>query len=143
MKKFNIPKIAFPKMNINKDSLKFEAKILLGLFSLGLCLKAGDYFMCASIEKKRAQDEFDRNTLATLMDKGISPAKDNPKKNHVIIWLDADGDRKTAEAFGNMPDATPEQVLAVYNMTNGTTKSLADWKRLALPYKVHYTKGPI
>ena len=125
------------KMNISKKGIWEIPKVLLGLFVLGGCFRAGCGCSQDLYQQRKEENEFDKKTLATLIDKKIMG--DNGK-NHVIIWLDTNNDLVTAEGFCNMPDAKPEKALEIYNITNRTTKSVAEWKQITRPYKIHLCK---
>lgn len=136
MKTKNILPQKLPKININKKNILQASKILMGLLALGVCLKVG--YSCAqrSRQQKKEIAPHDRTTMATLIDKKIIKDKDN--KNRVIFWLDTNNDRKTAEGYCSMPDADNEQTLNISNLTNGTTRSLAEWQKMVHPYEVHH-----
>ena len=121
-------------MNINKQHTVKVPKILLGLLALSGCVIFGCHQR--SYQQKKSETEYDRTTMGVLIDKKIKEGDDN--KNHVIFWLDTDNNRKTAEGFCNMPDADAEKTSSIFSLTNGTTKSLADWRKIAYPYELHH-----
>ena len=128
----NILTTKFSKMNTNKQNTLQVSKLLLGLVSLGICFKTA----CGCYQRSRELSEHDSTTMATLIDTKIVERDDN--KNHVIFWLDTDNNRKTAEGHCNMLDTTNEQTASIANLTNGTTKSLAEWRKIAHPYEVQH-----
>ena len=147
MKKFNIPKIKLPKMDEKtKDKLddikdkvidgaKITAKTLLGLFALGVCLKG-----CASCcriqdQRREAQEALDKKTPATLIDKSITPSRCCHDKKDITLYFDADGNPQTAEATLDIRDIKSAQAIPFYNLTNGTTRSVFEWKKMVPPYE--------
>ena len=88
-------------------------------------------------QQKRASIEYDKATMATLIDKRIISGNSN--KNHIIFWLDTDNDRMTAEGFCNMLDADTKKTANISNLTNGTVKSLSEWHQIAHPYEIHHS----
>ena len=136
MKKFNIPKIKFPKMDEKTkdkviDGAKTTAKILLGLFALGVCLKG--CYSCAdrSYQRMKIQEALDKKTPATLIDKRITPAYHRGGESIVTLYCDTDGNPLTAEAMFATESIVPAKVLPFYNLTNGTKKTIAEWKKMA------------
>lgn len=136
MKTRNILTPKFPQIDINKKNIFKATRLLIGLFSLGVCLEAGYGCCMRSYQQKKEIDERDRSTMGVLIDKKIIRA--NYDKNHVIIWLDTDNNQNTIEGFCNMPDADAEQTLNVSSLTNGTTKSLAEWREITQPYELRH-----
>ena len=135
MKKISIPKIKLPELKEEtKDKLirgtKTTAKTLLGLFALGVCLKGCDGCCHIIVQQAKKQEALDQKTPATLIDKKINPEQNGYKK--VTLYFDTDGNPQTAEAvFDKLLKAGEE--LPFYNLTNGTTKSVADWKKMDTP----------
>ena len=126
-----------PKENVDKDvekiirGVKKISNILIGLFALGLCLKG-----CASCcrleeQQRKAQEALDQKTPATLIDKSITPARCCDDKKDVTLYFDTDGNPQTAEATLDIRGLKPRKAIPFYNLTNGTTKSVFDWKNLA------------
>ena len=125
MKTRNILTPKFPQIDINKKNIFKATRLLIGLFSLGVCLEAGYGCCMRSYQQKKEIDERDRSTMGVLIDKKIIRA--NYDKNHVIIWLDTDNNQNTIE-----------QTLNVSSLTNGTTKSLAEWREITQPYELRH-----
>ena len=136
MKTQNILATKFTRTSINKQNTLKISKTLLGLLALGVCIKVTCGCYQRSQQQKQEAAEHDRTTMGVLIDKKI--IKDNRNKNHVIIWLDTDNNRKTLEGLCNMPDANTEKTLNIASLTNGTTKSLAEWRQIAHPYEVQH-----
>ena len=137
MKKISIPKIKLPELKEEtKDKLvsgaKITAKTLLGLFALGVCLKGCASCAVRSVEQEKAQEALDQKTPATLIDKSITPARCCDDKKDVTLYFDTDGNASTSEATLDI-QVKHGQVIPFYNLTNGTTKSVADWKKMAHP----------
>ena len=125
-----------PKENVDKDVLKIIrgvkkiSNILIGLFALGLCLKG-----CASCcrlqeQQRKAQEALDKKTPATLIDKSIARGRYDDNKD-VTLYFDTDGNPQTAEATLDIRGLKPSKAIPFYNLTNGTTKSVFDWKKMA------------
>ena len=123
----------FSKMNISQQNTLKATKTLLGLFALGVCFNAG--YGCYQRSQQQTTQQ-NKTTMATLIDKKI--IKKNGNKNHVVFWLDTNNDCKTAEGFCSMLNADSEKTSHISNLENGTTKSLADWQKIAHPYKVQH-----
>ena len=124
------------KMNIDKRDTLRISKILLGMLALGVCLKVGGGCYQRSAQDKKEAAEHERTTIGVLIDKRIVEGSNN--KNNVIFWLNTDDDPKTAEGHCSMPDATIEQASKIASITNGTPKSLAEWREVAHPYEVSH-----
>ena len=122
-------------MNIHKSTLR-TPKNILALCAFAVAISTGCSCCQRAAQQKKEASEYDRNTMATLIDKKIT--KDDNNKNHVIFWLDSDNDRKTAEGFCAMPNAPHEKTSHISSITNGTTKSLAEWRKIAHPYEVSH-----
>ena len=125
-----------PKENVDKDvekiirGVKKISNILIGLFALGLCLKG-----CASCcrlqeQQRKAQEALDKKTPATLIDKSIALGRYDDKKD-VTLYFDTDGNLQTAETTLDIRGLEPRKAIPFYNLTNGTTKSVFDWKKMA------------
>lgn len=125
-----------PKRNINKQKILKVSKVVLGLFALSVCFKAG--FGCSqrSYQQKQEAAEHDKTIMGVLTAKKITEKSDN--KNHVIFWLDTNNDPQTSEGFCHMPDADAEKTSHISSLTNGTTMSLSEWKKVAHPYEVQH-----
>lgn len=137
--KISIPKIKLPELKEEtKDKLirgtKTTAKTLLGLFALGVCLKG-----CGSCarsvvawdKKVKAEEALDQKTPATLIDKNITLY--NGDCQNIALYFDTDGTPQTAEATLVQYGLKAGKALKFYNVTNGTTKSVADWKKMVDP----------
>ena len=147
MKKFNIPKIKLPELKEEtKDKLddikdkvidgaKITAKTLLGLFALGVCLKG--CASCCRIQEQRAkaQEALDKKTPVTLIGKSITPSRCCDDKKDITLLFDADGNPQTVEATFDIRDIKSVQAIPFYNLTNGTTKSVFEWKKMVPPYE--------
>jgi len=136
MEKRNTLGTKFPKMNINKKSTLKVSTLLLGMIALSVALKAGYNHHQNLQQQKKEAAEYDRATMATLINTKIVEGDNDT--NHVIFWLDTNNDLKTAEGHCSMPDAPAQKALHISNLTNGTTKSLAEWRKISHPYEVQY-----
>lgn len=130
MKKFNIPKIM-----INDG--KIIAKTLLGLCVLSAAIKGCNSGCRAMDQRKKAQEEADKKTFATLIDK-----KARSHDLGAMYFLDLDGNPTTTEAVVLDGIGTLfEETARFRDMTNGTVKSVAEWKKIAnLPQYFEYVK---
>ena len=132
--KISIPKIKLPELKEEtKDKLirgtKTTAKTLLGLFALGVCLKGCSSCCHTMVQQAKKKEALDQKIPATLIDKKIDK-QDGYKR--VTLYFDTDDNPQTAEAvFDKLLKAGEE--LPFYNLTNGTTKSVADWKKMDNP----------
>jgi len=132
LKTRNIHTTKFSKIHINKKNTFKISKSLLGLLAVSLCFRAG--FGCS--QRAYQQKKEASATMGVLVDREIIAGKNN--KNHVIFWLDTDGNRQTIEGFCNMPAADQNETAKIASLTNGTTKSLAEWRRFAHPHEVQH-----
>ena len=132
----NILTTKFPKMNINKQNAFKVSKILPGLIALSVCLKTGYGCYQHSNQQKQDAARHDQTTMATLIDKKVIEGDDNT--NQIIFWLDTDNDLGTAEGHCSIPDASHKKASNIAGITNGTTKSLAEWRRIASPHEVQH-----
>ena len=137
MKKISISKMDEVAMAKAMRGAAITAKTLLGLFALGVCLKGGQCVQHAAKKHKeamKAQEAADSKIYATLIDKAYSPATGT-----CFCYLDLDGKPGTdAVAKCGM---TLKEVGQFHDMTNGTIKSVAEWKKMtSLPQDFAYTK---
>ena len=112
----------------NKQNRSKVSKILLGMLALSTSLAAAGY---GCSQQKKAIDKRDENITGVLIGTKI----DN---NHVVFWLNTDNNPQTIEAHCHMPNASDKKVANISTLTNGTTKSLAEWRKLAHPYELSY-----
>ena len=141
MKKFNIPKIKFPKIKSPladmdpdvKYAVKGISKLLLGLCILGAAIKGCNSGCHAMDQRKKAQEEADKKIPATLINKDRSGGM-------TMFYLDLDGNPATTEAVA-MSGMSLQKAAQFHDMTNGTVKSVAEWKKIAgIPQYFTYTK---
>ena len=130
----NITKIKLPKLNERtkerlQDAAIVTAKTVLGLFALGLCLKGCAHYARRWEQAREEQEALDKTTTATLIDKAITPARYSDNRD-VALYFDMDGDPRTAEAMLDIRAVKAEKALLFYNLTNGTKKSVAEWKKM-------------
>ena len=78
-----------------------------------------------SFEKVREQEESKKS--AALVDKQMAVIG---KKMHAHLFLNADEDPTTAEALVRIKESDPRKIMAVRNLTNGTVKTMAEWRTL-------------
>ena len=71
MKEITILEIDVPEIDMASKAKK-TAKVLLGLCVLGLCAKGCMSGYRAAVSWKNAQDELDKKTPATLIEKSIT-----------------------------------------------------------------------
>ena len=81
--------------------------------------------MRRSFEKVREQEESKKS--AALVDKQMAVIG---KKMHAHLFLNADEDPTTAEALVRIKESDPRKIMAVRNLTNGTVKTMAEWRAL-------------
>lgn len=134
-------KIQFPKINIDSEKAKEVAlrtsrtafKTLIGLLAFGLCFEAISGYKSARTaieDRRRAQKALDERTPATLLDKQFFISSFKSENNEALLYFDMDGNPATAEGIANLVSLEPQKTLELYNITNGTTKSVAQWNRL-------------
>lgn len=125
MKKLNIPKIKLPKIT---------AKTLIGLFALAVCLKGCSSCYRIQVQKNKAQEALDKKTPATLIGKNIAPGCTYYNRD-ISLLFDTDGNPQTVEAVLDVSNIKTEKAIPFYNVTNGTTKTVYEWKRMVPRYE--------
>ena len=133
MKEITILEINIPKIDIASKAKK-TAKTLLGLCVLGLCVKGCMSGYRAIGSWKNAQDELDKKTPATLVDKRITNCRCNNK--NIQLCLDTDGN-SIADKVLDVRHVEPAKAIPFEDVTNGTIKSVAEWKSI-MPKTARY-----
>ena len=90
--------------------------------------------MQQAFDKAREQEE--RKKSATLTEKQVSV---HGKKIHAHLFLNSDEDPTTAEALVRVTESDPKKIMAVHNLTNGTVKTMAEWRALGGRNSVSYS----
>jgi len=137
-KRLNTPHIRIIDMNhSSRNAFQRTLKVLGGLFALAIacgacrgCVK----MMAVREQQQKLQDALDRKTRGVLINKQIFPTADH--QNNALLYLDTDGNLATAEAMINMCYIDGERALTFYNMTNGTTKTMTEWKQMVGPHNI-------
>ena len=105
--KLNLAGISRKQQKYRKNITKNTLNILISLSILGTCINY--------LHRKKVQEIADKNTFATLIDK----QRDN-------LYLSWDDDPDTVELV-----VTTSKLDLYYSLTNGTEKSVAEWKKMA------------
>ena len=101
-------------------------KTLLALCALGACIKA--YPECKrALRQAMQQIEQEKAVLATLIKKELHG---NGGLRYADLYLDTDGNNLTAEAVAKSNSLNQKKMIQIYNLTNGTTRTVREWEDL-------------
>ena len=73
-----------------------------------------------------------------MIGKNITPGHEYNRRN-VTLLFDTDGNQ-TVDAALDIQRLEMAKAIPFYNLTNGTTKSVYEWKKMVPPYNSTYSR---